>query len=65
MALEGGGAKAFNRAIPSFEPAYRYGALTNDALLGVDPDRDVQRLLKGQQKTFAALATTPRRSRSS
>jgi phospholipid/cholesterol/gamma-HCH transport system substrate-binding protein len=59
VALEGGGAKAFNRAIPSFEPAYRYGALTNDALLGVDPDRDVQRLLRGQQKTFAALASNP------
>jgi ABC-type transporter Mla subunit MlaD len=59
VALQGGGAKAFNRAIPSFEPAYRYGALTNDALLGVDPDRDVQRLLRGQQRTFAALADNP------
>jgi phospholipid/cholesterol/gamma-HCH transport system substrate-binding protein len=59
VALVGGGAKAFNRAIPSFEPAYRYGALTNDALLGVDPDHDVQRLLRGQQKTFAALASNP------
>ena len=59
VALQGGGAKAFNRAIKSFEPAYRYGALTNDALLGVDPDRDVQRLLRGQQKTFAALASNP------
>ena len=59
VALQGGGAKAFNRAIKSFEPAYRYGALTNDALLGVEPDRDVQRLLRGQQKTFAALASNP------
>ena len=59
VALQGGGAKAFNRAIPSFEPAYRYGALTNDALLGVDPDHDVQRLLRGQQRTFAALASNP------
>jgi phospholipid/cholesterol/gamma-HCH transport system substrate-binding protein len=59
VALQGGGAKAFNRAIPSFRPAYRYGALTNDALLGVDPDRDVQRLLRGQQRTFAALADNP------
>jgi virulence factor Mce-like protein len=59
VALQGGGAKAFNRAIKSFEPAYRYGALTNDALLGVDPDRDVQRLLRGQQRTFAALADNP------
>src|SRR4029079_9527136 len=30
-------------------------SLANDATLGQDPDRDVQRLLKGQQKTFAAL----------
>jgi len=59
VALQGGGAKAFNRAIHSFKPAYRYGALTNDALLGVDPDRDVQRLLRGQQRTFAALADNP------
>ena len=59
VALRGGGAKAFNRAIDSFQPAYRYGALTNDALLGVDPDRDVQRLLRGQQRTFAALGSNP------
>ena len=59
VALRGGGAKAFNRAIPSFEPAYRYGALTNDALLGIDPDRDVQRLLQGQQRTFSVLADNP------
>jgi virulence factor Mce-like protein len=59
VALRGGGAKAFNRAIPSFEPAYRYGALTNDALLGVDQNHDIQRLLRGQQRTFAALASNP------
>jgi phospholipid/cholesterol/gamma-HCH transport system substrate-binding protein len=59
VALRGGGAKAFNRAIPSFAPAYRYGALTNDALLGVDPDHDIQRLLRGQQRTFAALSANP------
>ena len=60
VALRGGGAKAFNRAVPSFQPAYRYGALTNDALLGIDPDRDVQRLLRGQARAFAALADNPR-----
>jgi phospholipid/cholesterol/gamma-HCH transport system substrate-binding protein len=59
VALQGGGAKAFDRAIRSFKPAYRYGALTNDALLGVDPDHDVQRLLRGQQRTFSALADNP------
>ena len=60
VALQGGGARAFNRAVPSFEPAYRYGALTNDALLGLEPERDIQRLLRGQQKTFAALSANPR-----
>ena len=56
---QGGGAKAFNRAIPSFEPAYRYGALTNDALLGVEPTATSSALLSGQQRTFAALADNP------
>ena len=59
VALGHGGAKAFNRAIPYFEPAYRYAALTNDALLGVDPEHDIPRLLRGQQRTFAALASNP------
>ena len=53
--LAGGGAEGFNEAINYWEPAYRYGSLANDASLGQDPNRDVQRLLKGQQQTFAAL----------
>jgi phospholipid/cholesterol/gamma-HCH transport system substrate-binding protein len=59
VALKGGGAKAFNRAIPSFAPAYRYGALTNQALLGVEPQRDIQRLLRGQGRVFSALSDNP------
>jgi len=55
-ALARGGAQALNRAIPSFEPAYRLGALTNDALLGVQPEEDLQRVLSGQRRVFAALA---------
>jgi phospholipid/cholesterol/gamma-HCH transport system substrate-binding protein len=55
-ALAGGGARALNRAIPSFEPAYRLGALTGDALLGVQPEEDLQRVLSGQRRVFAALA---------
>jgi phospholipid/cholesterol/gamma-HCH transport system substrate-binding protein len=58
-ALSKGGAEALNEAIPSFEPAYRFSALTNDALLGVEPERDVQRLLQGQQRVFEALADNP------
>ena len=58
-ALSKGGAKALNRAIPSFESAYRFSALTNDALLGVQPEQDQQRLMRGQQRVFAALADNP------
>jgi virulence factor Mce-like protein len=58
-ALDKGGARALNRAIPSFEPAYRLSAITNDALLGVQPTEDLQRVLRGQQRVFAALADNP------
>jgi phospholipid/cholesterol/gamma-HCH transport system substrate-binding protein len=58
-ALSKGGAEALNQAIPSFEPAYKYSALTNDALLGVEPERDIARLLRGQQRVFEALADDP------
>jgi phospholipid/cholesterol/gamma-HCH transport system substrate-binding protein len=54
--LGGGGAQAFNRSVPFWEPAYRNSALANDATLGEEPTRDIQRLLRGQQRTFAALA---------
>src|SRR5215211_203935 len=55
-ALAGGGAKGFNESIPYWAPAYRYSSLANDATLGAEPHKDIQRVLKGQQKTFAALA---------
>ena len=58
-ALSKGGAEALNQAIPSFEPAYKFSALTNDALLGVEPERDIGRLLRGQQRVFEALADNP------
>jgi phospholipid/cholesterol/gamma-HCH transport system substrate-binding protein len=57
--LKGGGAKGFNRAIPYFRPAYRLSALANDALLGLDPRRDQRRVLRGQQRTLAALGSDP------
>ena len=53
--LADGGAEGFNEAIRYWEPAYRNNSLANDATLGQDPNRDLQRVLKGQQKTFAAL----------
>jgi phospholipid/cholesterol/gamma-HCH transport system substrate-binding protein len=58
-ALNGGGAEALNRAIPYFEPAYKYGAVTNDALLGEEPTKDIQRVLRGQQQVAAALSDNP------
>ena len=57
--LGNGGAEGFNQAIPYFSPAYRRTALTNEALLGVQPNRDLPRLLRGQARTFAALASRP------
>jgi virulence factor Mce-like protein len=57
--LSDGGAEGFNEAVPYFAPAYRTTALTNDALLGRKPGRDVRRLLRGQARTFGALAARP------
>ena len=57
--LNGGGAVALNRAIRYFEPAYRFGAITNDALLGEQPTKDLQRVLRGQQRVAAALSDNP------
>lgn len=57
--LKHGGAEGFNRAIPHLGPAYRATALTNDALLGVQPSRDIRRLLRGQARTAGALADDP------
>jgi phospholipid/cholesterol/gamma-HCH transport system substrate-binding protein len=58
--LSDGGAEGFNQAIDYWEPAYRNSSLANDATLGQDADRDLQRVLKGQQKTFAALVRDER-----
>jgi phospholipid/cholesterol/gamma-HCH transport system substrate-binding protein len=58
--LDKGGAEGFNEAIEWWEPAYRNGSLANDATLGQDPQRDLQRVLKGQQQTFAALVRDER-----
>ncbi|HKF79889.1 MAG TPA: MlaD family protein [Thermoleophilaceae bacterium] len=57
--LSRGGAEAFNRAARYFVPAYRFTAITNDALLGEEPGRDVPRLLRGSRRAFAALAANP------
>jgi phospholipid/cholesterol/gamma-HCH transport system substrate-binding protein len=53
--LSGKGAQGFNDSIRYWEPAYRNSALANDATLGEQPHSDLQRVLRGQQRTFAAL----------
>jgi phospholipid/cholesterol/gamma-HCH transport system substrate-binding protein len=59
-ALSDGGAEGFRDSIRYWEDAYRNSALANDATLGQDPTRDLQRMLEGQAKTFAALARDER-----
>jgi phospholipid/cholesterol/gamma-HCH transport system substrate-binding protein len=54
--LSGKGARGFNDSIRYWEGAYRSSALANDAMLGERPGRDLQRVLRGQRRTFAALA---------
>jgi phospholipid/cholesterol/gamma-HCH transport system substrate-binding protein len=58
--LGGGGAKSFNDSIRYWKDAYRNSSLANDATLGQEPTRDLQRMLKGQAKTFAALVENER-----
>jgi phospholipid/cholesterol/gamma-HCH transport system substrate-binding protein len=58
--LEGSGARGFNRSIRYWEDAYRDTALANDAALGIEPARDLRRVLTGQQRTVAALARDER-----
>ncbi len=58
-ALDGGGARALNRTIPLLKPAYRLTAITNDALLGQQPAKDLQRVLRNQARVFRTLADNP------
>ncbi|HLM26825.1 MAG TPA: MlaD family protein [Thermoleophilaceae bacterium] len=57
--LGGGGAEAFNNTIDYMEPAYKSTAVVTDALLGENPTRDLQRVLRGQQRVAAALNVDP------
>ncbi|HEV2875007.1 MAG TPA: MlaD family protein, partial [Thermoleophilaceae bacterium] len=58
--LGNGGAEGFRESIQYWEDAYRNSALANVATLGQDPTRDVQRMLRGQARTFAALVEDER-----
>lgn len=54
-AFEDGGAEAFRDSIPHWRDAYRHTALATDAFLGQE-EGDLARVIRGQQRTFAALA---------
>ena len=58
-ALDKGGAEALNRSIEYWEDAYKNSAIASEATLGQEPEKDIQRLLKGQAKVFKALAQSP------
>ena len=53
--LAKGGARGFNRSIRFWEGAYRDTALASEAFLGTEQG-DLHRVLRGQQRTFGALA---------
>jgi len=57
--LSGKGARGFNQSIKYWVPAYKNSALANDATLGQEPTRDLQRVLKGQARAFRALNEDP------
>ncbi len=57
--LGGGGAEAFNDTIDYMEPAYKSTSVVVDAALGENPNRDLQRVLRGQQRVAAALSVDP------
>ena len=57
--LGDGGAEALNRALPYLAPAYRFGAITNEALLGEQPNKDLPRILRYQARVADALAGNP------
>jgi virulence factor Mce-like protein len=58
-ALDQGGAAALNRSMEYWEAAYKNSAIAAEATLGQEPDKDIQRLIRGQAKVFKALAQNP------
>jgi phospholipid/cholesterol/gamma-HCH transport system substrate-binding protein len=57
--LRKGGAAGFRSSIKYWERAYKNAAIANEATLGQNPERDLQRVLRGQARTFAALNRDP------
>jgi phospholipid/cholesterol/gamma-HCH transport system substrate-binding protein len=56
--LGNGGAEAYNKGLESAPEAFRTSALANEATLGEGP-HDLSRVLRGQQRLFAELASNP------
>jgi ABC-type transporter Mla subunit MlaD len=56
--LGNGGADAYNRSLTNAPEALRNVSIANEASLGQRP-HDLSRLLKGQQRLFAQLASNP------
>jgi virulence factor Mce-like protein len=57
-ALEGEGARGFNRSIEHWEPAYRYSAIVQDATLGLDP-HDLSRYIESAGRVARGLDRSP------
>ena len=53
--LEGEGAAGFNEALRNGGEAFRNTAIVNQAALGQEPTKDIQRLLRGQSRLSRAL----------
>jgi phospholipid/cholesterol/gamma-HCH transport system substrate-binding protein len=53
--LSGEGARGFNQSLRFGEDAFKNAAIANQATLGREPTKDLQRVLRGQAKTFGAL----------
>jgi phospholipid/cholesterol/gamma-HCH transport system substrate-binding protein len=56
--LGNGGAKAYNRSLEFQPSALKNAAIANEATLGTEPG-DLNKLLRGQQRVFRALASNP------
>jgi virulence factor Mce-like protein len=57
-ALEGAGARGFNRSIEYWEPAYRYSAIVQDATLGLD-EHDLSRYIDSAGRVARGLDRSP------
>ena len=55
--ISGKGAQGIKEFLQTGPSTFKSLSLANDATLGKEPTKDIQRLLKGQEKVFGALAS--------